>query len=53
MRCFPLVVILSEAKDLSQGPGLHKHSCVSQTSIVGFLALLGMTEKSSHSAHKF
>src|SRR6266513_3363621 len=50
---FSTHVILSEAKDLSQSFGSHKHSRVSRAPIVRFLAPLGMTAKRPHGAHKF
>jgi hypothetical protein len=43
-------VILSEAKDLSQGFGSHEYACVSRASIVRFLAPLGMTTRAAHAA---
>ncbi len=36
-------VILSVAKDLSNDPGAHTKTCAPRSSIVRFLALLGMT----------
>jgi len=38
-------VILSEAKDLSQGCGRHERLCVAGTSLARFLASLGMTSQ--------
>jgi hypothetical protein len=39
-------VVLSEAKDLSKGFGLHNQAGVFRASIARFLALLGMTTTS-------